>query len=671
MSKQNFLGLVKVTGSITNYDNITDRTGKLIFAQVTDDNNVTKYIINANGIEYNIATAEVFNDLGKRVKTLEDWKKIVDGTIGNLVTKDTEIDSSITELKTSVSALEEASAALAERIADVSQDVIDISTYVHETVDTSINNISTRLSNIGITAADNKLTVNGKDISLSRSDYVTVTAANNSVNVSLIAEKIQDGNSGVAGHEKLATKGYVDNQMSACVNALVFKGPVDSSNPLPTNDQKVGDTYVAASNMSTPKADAGDLFIWNGTGWTQVERNLDGAVEAGAALGADYVILGNGNQEVKASTLSITALNTAIANANSALQNVTASTLSNFVTVAAAKDASTVNVSVGVTTHDVSTATTNTNGLATALGVKEYVDAQAGNIEVKATLNSSTPNYVEASAFVDGSGRVISASVGVKVATLADASNGSIGLAMAKDVYTELTTVEQTMTTANATMANAIGLDENYSVKWSGESGITANASTIVKAIEEVAKKVNQSAQSGVTEFGGATGAISIDTTNNIDGSVNFAMAGSTLTGTVNGWRELKNRVAAAETSIGDVSARVKEVNTDLNDLSTYVRTTVDPSVNALEVEVANHKVKSIEGETGITKRANDEFVAVSATKDDKGNVTLDSSIQLAENVELTGITGATKAQATGLATDATVKDYVAYALAWDVIGDV
>ena len=89
----------------------------------------------------------------------------------------------------------------------------------------------------------------------------------------------------------------------------------------------------------------------------------------------------------------------------------------------------------------------------------------------------------------------------------------------------------------------------------------------------------------------------------------------------------------------------------------------------ALETELAKHTVKSIEGETGISERANDEYVAVSVTKDDEGKVTLDSSVQLAENVDLTSITGATAATATGLATDATVKDYVTYALAWDVIG--
>ena len=146
MAKQNFLGLVKFTGTYEAY-NGQKAPGKLIFAEVNTGENIGKYIY-ANGLEYKVADS-------------------------------TNLDK------------------LAERVADVSQDVIDI---------------SARLSNVGITAADNKLSVNGKDVALSGSDYVTVTAADNSVNVSLNAEKIQDGGS-AEGHEKLATKGYVDEQM--------------------------------------------------------------------------------------------------------------------------------------------------------------------------------------------------------------------------------------------------------------------------------------------------------------------------------------------------------------------------------------------------------------------------------------------------------------------------
>ena len=428
--------------------------------------------------------------------------------------------------------------------------------------------------------------------------------------------------------------------------------------------------------MTSPKADAGDLFIWNGSSWTQVERNLDGAVTASAGLDSSKLVVGTGNQGVK--TIDVTAedLADAIANANSAIQGVKAADVQNeYVTINVADgDASTKELSASLTvvdTSDALAAVDATGKLVDAKAVKDLVS----DVKVQATLNSSTPDYVVATASVDETGRIISASVGVKTATLADASNGVVGLAIAKDVYDELTAVEETLATANTAMSDAIGLNSDFSITWTEGLGISTDAS-IVKAIEEVAKKANEAKQSGVTSFGDKTGAISIDGGATANGSVNFTMDGSTLTGTVVGWGDLTDKVDINTANIDDISAYVHEtVDASIDALqakdaeidSSIDR--LDASVSALETELAKHTVKSIEGETGISERANDEYVAVSVTKDDEGKVTLDSSVQLAENVDLTSITGATAATATGLATDATVKDYVTYALAWDVIG--
>ena len=676
MAKQNFLGLVKFTGSAADYvAQKTTGAGKLIFAEINSpDASKGKYIY-ANGLEYKVAESTDLDNLMQRVSTLESsmstleaWKSVVEGSISIL-------DASVENHEGRIDTLESTAEALDERITDVSQDVINISTYVHETVDASIEDISTRLSNVGITAADNKLSVNGKDVALTGSDYVTVTAADNSVNVSLNAEKIQDAGS-AEGHEKLATKGYVDEQMGELTQALVFKGSVSDKLPLPTEGQKTGDTYVAASSMTSPKADAGDLFIWNGSSWTQVERNLDGAVTASAGLDSSKLVVGTGNQGVK--TIDVTAedLADAIANANSAIQGVKAADVQNeYVTINVADgDASTKELSASLTvvdTSDALAAVDATGKLVDAKAVKDLVS----DVKVQATLNSSTPDYVVATASVDETGRIISASVGVKTATLADASNGVVGLAIAKDVYDELTAVEETLATANTAMSDAIGLNSDFSITWTEGLGISTDAS-IVKAIEEVAKKANEAKQSGVTSFGDKTGAISIDGGATANGSVNFTMDGSTLTGTVVGWGDLTDKVDINTANIDDISAYVHEtVDASIDALqakdaeidSSIDR--LDASVSALETELAKHTVKSIEGETGISERANDEYVAVSVTKDDEGKVTLDSSVQLAETVDLTSITGATAATATGLATDATVKDYVTYALAWDVIG--
>lgn len=732
-TKQSFLGLVKIEGMQTAAYDSLNKTGKLVFAHLWDKETDgvkanERFIINANGVEYKIATEDVFKSLEARVAALEAWRPDVDSSIDRLDSsvsaletlladysawktsvdasidelqakdveidasidalkaKDTEIDSSIDRLDASVNALdtsvedhetrietlEGANNTLAERIADVSQDVIDISTYVHVTVnasidalqakdaeiDGSIGDISTRLSNIGITAADNSIGVNNTSIALAGDKYVSLTAANGTVTAGIKEDALVKGETHTTD-VSLATKGYVDDQIAVLEQALVFIGDItstaDATAQLTDAAVQAGYTYVATNpgEYNSKKFDAGDLIIvktdakaGEAADIIVVERNLDGAVTAGAALDSDYVILGNGDQTIKASTLSFNDLSTAIANANSALQNVTASTSTgDYVTINAVKDTSAVNVSVGV-----------------------------------------------------------------KVATLADASEGGAdfkALADARDVYERLAEVEEVMSTSVTTMAETLGMTSNLGVDWDSNSGIAAG--TDYKTAIEGAYAAAHEAS--VTSFGGKTGAISVDTTNTTDGSVAFTMDGSTLKGTVVGWSDLVTNVSNNETAIGEVSTRVNEVSTRLNDLSTYVRQTVDASidalqakdididasisrldtsvnvletkvtdidssidrldtsVSALETKLGTYAVKSIEGETGITARANGEYVAVSASEPDAdGKVTLDASVQLAETVDLTGIVDATTATPTGLATDATVKDYVAYALAWEVI---
>ena len=745
MAKQNFLGLVKISGDKWQQylDAKTAGTGKIIFADITTENQVGKYIY-ANGIEYKVADStdldqliEKVNNLDLSVADISSWKRQVEEWIPK-------VNTSIAGLNISTNTLE----TWRKHIDDVSVDAInasvsDLSTRMEaveafdgridslETsmgiVESSINKLETSVggllksATLSAAATGNVATVQVDtltDAGTPATSSVTVTGdayvaiVQSADNALTLTTKLGDIATATADASGLATaydvSAFVKEQIKNLEGALVFKGGVNSDESLP-DDAAKGDVYVATGAWKSTEADssieAGDLIIRGDQKWIVVERNLDGAVTSGDTLTEGYMVQGAGNQAIATSTVSLQSI---VEVSTNAVRTIVAhSSTGDFLEAEAIKTGTTYDISYGIKTHDVSTATSNANGLATALSVKEYVDAQAAGIKVQATLNSSTPSYVDAAAVVDETGRVISASVGVKTATLEDASNGSIGLAMAKDVYDELTAVEQTMATANTTMSNTIGLNSDYSVTWSTASGIAANT-TIVKAIEEVAKKTDEAKQSGVTEFGGKTGAISIDTTNTTDGSIKFAMDGSTLKGSINGWSGLVDRVAAAETSIGNVSARVNEVSTRLDDLSTYVRKTVDASIdalqakdveidasidalqakdveidasidrldasiNALEAELAKHAVKSIEGEAGIAARANDEFVAVSATKDAEGKVTLDSSVQLATAIDLTDIKNGdeivTPATATGLATDATVKDYVTYALAWDVIG--
>ena len=531
-SKQNFLGLVKIEGiQTTAYDSLV-KTGKLIFAHLWDSESEgvkvnERFIINANDVEYKIATEDIFKSLEARVATLEVWKPGVDSSIDRLDSSVSALevwkeivdasqasqDASISDYQTRIVNLENASTTLGERIANVSQNVIDISTYVHTAVnssidalqdkdveiDGSINDISSRLASVAIAAADNSIGVNNTSIALAGDDYVSLTAADNTVTTSIKDSALVKGTGIGSSDVSLATKGYVDEQVAVLEQALVFKGDitstVDASAKLTDVAVQAGYTYVATNSgeYNGKKFDAGDLIIVKADAAAGsvadiiiVERNLDGAVTTGVTLSSDYVILGNGDQSVKVSTLAFSDLETAIVNANSALQTVTASTSTgDYVTIEAAKNASTINVSVGVVT-----------------------------------------------------------------ATLADASNGSIGLAMAEDVYAELTKVEEVMATSVTTMSDTLGLDSSLGVTWSAQSGIPAG--TDYKTAIEGAYE--ESHKTGVTSFGEKTGAISIDGTPATDGSVAFVMDGSTLKGTVKGWTELVGRVTAAETSIGEVS---------------------------------------------------------------------------------------------------------------------
>jgi hypothetical protein len=370
-------------------------------------------------------------------------------------------------------------------------------------------------------------------------------------------------------------------------------------------------------NIITKKFDAGDLIIVKADAAAGsvadiiiVERNLDGAVTTGVTLSSDYVILGNGDQSVKVSTLAFSDLEAAIANANSAIQDV--------------------------------------------------------------VVDSSTPEYLDTNVTVSASTATIE--IGVKTATLADASNGSTGLAMAEDVYAELTKVEEVMATSVTTMADTLGLDSSLGVTWSAQSGIPSDA-TYKEAIEGAYEEAHKA---GVTSFGEKTGAISIDGNPGTDGSVAFVMDGSTLKGTVTGWSGLVNRVSAAETSIGEVSTRLSEVSSGLNDLSTYVHQTVDASIDVLQAKdveidasidrldasVSALESRTITGESEALTNPNDAYVNVAATADAQGNVTIDSSVQLANDVTLPA--GEAHETPTGLATDGWVKDF----LAWEVIGD-
>ena len=76
----------------------------------------------------------------------------------------------------------------------------------------------------------------------------------------------------------------------------------------------------------------------------------------------------------------------------------------------------------------------------------------------------------------------------------------------------------------------------------------------VTSAIDALDAAIKAAAASGVTSFGGATGAISVDTTGTAAGSVKFKMTGQALSGTVTGFGDLA--------TTGALNAAKQELNT-------------------------------------------------------------------------------------------------------------
>ena len=79
-----------------------------------------------------------------------------------------------------------------------------------------------------------------------------------------------------------------------------------------------------------------------------------------------------------------------------------------------------------------------------------------------------------------------------------------------------------------------------------GEYTAPAIGDKLDTAIAKLAKGIEDAAAGGVQSIGGATGAITVDTTNSTNGAVKFAMSGKNLTGTVNGLKSAAYTEASA-----------------------------------------------------------------------------------------------------------------------------
>jgi len=108
-------------------------------------------------------------------------------------------------------------------------------------------------------------------------------------------------------NDQLATVGYVNDAFKAN-DAMVFKGIVDGSHALPSQDYEVGWTYkvAAAGTYAGQDCEVGDMIVCvaedgQNSDWAVIQANVDGAVTGPASSGDEHVAIfdGTGGKVVK------------------------------------------------------------------------------------------------------------------------------------------------------------------------------------------------------------------------------------------------------------------------------------------------------------------------------------------------------------------------------------
>lgn len=700
-----FGGLVKITGnkwaSYVSKKNDNKFTG-FIFADIleeqatidarTDDkvNHSGKYIF-ANGVEYKVQDAAAFDTLKS---SFESYVTATNSSIARL-------DSSVSGLETWKSNLKFLVDNNVVKIAEIPGELRFDGNYVKVTADA---NDSSKLSvslNIATTKDDIEKTTDGSTLLVNT----------------------------------VALKSYVENQLGDIDNAFTFEGgcaelaKILANTPIPEVTSKtVGNTYVIDVTTEGKDKyeftfDGKEYFLELGdtvfvksvadgkvTGITVVERNLTGAVTTSGTLAENKVVVGAGKQGVKDSgyVLGVDS-SAAFVSGNDASMLATVKGTKSYVdqeirdavselAVSAAGDSyvsaatdTTDNKKINVAANVANLGdVTATGKLADAYDVsttmKSMVSAVDGSLSFVAVEGSN--NEVKVEHFVNGhehSVNVKSTDENLKIsvvdsklvldlstATLADASNGSTGLALAEDVYRVITDNENVTATAIDNIKGSVGLNDGLGT--SDEFKAKFGDKTISQAVIDLS-----------TDLASASAALDQTISDAIDSSIKLldvndsSVAGqmvvkvSETDGKVQvGRAGLKvNTVTAGSDANGNITVTIDGSNVSVGGSSTHKDKAISTAIADLSTaidSVNGAAVKTVTGETGLVvvegTTVNDDYVSVTATRNGD-TVTLDSSIRIAN---APSVSTGTAADATGLATDAYVKNAIQNALMWEEI---
>lgn len=611
---------------------------------------VDVYKIWANEIEYNITDASKFQELYDYVHN--------------------EVDSSIVDVSTFA------------HLIDAS--VADLSTHVYTVVDLSINNLEASVADISqwkndleLGVANNTISIDGIDgtVTVLGSEYVTVSTTDSSKlqisidgsvarseqhtsedddmlatvgliqdaadnlleDISIYAVKDTSGvgfikikavkgdntiiereinlnNSLGIGHrsdnidnavlndyslaDAYAVKEYVANQIGTLASALELKGEIasdeDAITKLTTDAASKGDVYVVstACEYDGKKLEQGDMVIVKAdskkgekSDIIVVERNLDGAVTAGAELTANRVVLGSGEQGVKTSEFEI---------GTDEVDHIGDSSLATekFVDNLVKVSGGTLSAAEGTTNESAKVKLTAKDGT-TALG--------------EVTIKSLDKDYLKVNV-ADGSISLDLTTADVRGYVKGSSTNG---LALAEDV--------------SLAIKDAIDALDFTDTAVSGQVVVAVSEENGIITPERLGVKVNGQALATVEEGESKVNVLSVT----IDGDDILVGGG---------------------------------------DSSTYAKKSIATAID----EIAKTVAAGVDGEDALEAKdgttVDGQYLAVQVVKEDGKTPKLDSSIRLANVVDTSDVSDYTPATATGLATDAYVKDYVAYELAWEVV---
>lgn len=587
---------------------------------------------------------------------------------------------------------------------NVEYDVVDAAAYkalyehVHNTVDPSINAIKTWKEALKLAVADNKISITGIDgeVSVKGSDYVAVSTTGSEIAVS-IDDKVHAGSADHATEDdkKLATVGYVKDVQDGALKEAKISTAVDDGKATVTLTSKNGKDVESATAYTVK----GDSYITIAAGDDSSiavklsatdDKNDIANATANAKVATDYAVKEYVTEQI--STLeSALELKGSIESAEDAVAKLTTAATSKgdtYVVTAACEyagkklesgDLVIVKAdSIAGDASEIIVVERNLDGAVTAAA-----ELSDGKVVLGAGAQGvKTADLVLGSDNDDAAAEKTLATEKF-VEKLANAAGGELAghKSDAGVVTIDLTSKETGATQGNLGSVVVKGADSGYvSVDFADGEGVKLSADTVeIDGITDnstnglaTALNVSTAIHNAINALDAEDRAVSgqvVVAVSETDGKVAPVRIGVKI----NGQAFATVEEGEDESKVSVLSATIDGTNVLVGggDSSVYHDKTIQEAIESIAATVQ----AGVKGEAALSPidktTVDSSFVAVQVIKKEGETPQLDSSIRLANTVVTKdSISGYTPADAKGLATDAYVKDYVAYELAWEVISE-